>query len=303
MCEELTDRGHYVRLFNDPREPNLKFEQAKVSDFPIKDSQRDVLVVFRSPNQKALPATGYKIWWSCDQYTNGSFEKFSKIVDKIVTISPFHHKYFAETYGISKTYVTDLPIRVADYSQDVERIPHRFLFSSVPDRGLDVLWRVWPKIQNEIPDAKLIITSDYRLWGTPAPLNERFRVRWMARTGYEFLGAVTRTRLVLEQLKASVMAYPCTYDELFCIAVAEAQVAGIYPITTDTGALSTTNMGTVVKWNSLDSRGDELFVNTVLSNVNAPDFAERCRKVQERALKRFHPDTIISYWESEILRG
>lgn len=304
MCEEFTNRGHTVRLFNNPRETNTLFEQDHLRSFPINDPNRDILIVFRSPNPKSIPANGYKIWWSCDQYTNGNFATFAKHVDKIVTISPFHQRYFSEIYNINNTIVTDLPVRVNDYDlSKQENIKHRFLFSSVPDRGLDELWRVWPLIRRDIPDAHLVITSDYRLWGAIDPNNNRHRVRWMAREGLEFLGGINRSQLIEEQLKASAMIYPCVYDELFCIAVAEAQYAGVYPITTNKGALETTNMGTVINWNATDKRGDEMFVETIVNTINHPNFEKNVRLLQDKAKTRFHPDTIVKYWQENILNG
>lgn len=302
MCEEWTRRGDTVRLYNDPRESNDCFEQLPIQDFHPGEN-RDALVIFRSPNVKAIPAKGLKVWWSCDQFTQGNFQRFARFTDRIVTISPFHAQYFQDTYGISGTVVTDLPVRVHDYPEErPEKIPHRFLFSSVPDRGLEQLWRIWPLIRQEIPDAEVVITSDYRLWGAGAPLNEQYRVRWMARDGFVFLGAVKRERLIEEQLKASIMAYPCTYDELFCIAVAEAQYAGVYPITTTKGALQTTNMGTLVNWNANDRRGDSLFVELIVKTLTNPSFPGAAMAIQDKAAERFHPDTILRHWDTEVFR-
>lgn len=302
MCEEWTRRGDTVRLYNEPREPNPLFEQLPISAYRANDP-RDVLIVFRSPNQKALTSKGYKVWWSCDQYTRGNFERFNRFVDKTVVISPFHAQYFKDTYGILDTVVTDLPVRVHDYpAERPEKIPHRFLFSSVPDRGLDQLWRVWPMIRDAIPDAEVVITSDYRLWGAGSPLNERYRVRWMTRDGFMFLGAVKRDRLIEEQLKASITAYPCTYEELFCIAIAEAQYAGVYPITTNIGALGTTNMGTLVNWNAADYRGDQLFVDLIVKTLTDKSFAGAARAIQTKAEERFHPDTILRHWDNEVFK-
>lgn len=303
MCEEWTKRGDTVRLYNDPREPNDLFEQLPIDSFRVKDD-RDVLVVFRSPNPKAIPVDDMKVWWSCDQYTVGDFSKFHKHVDRTVVISPFHQQFFESTYGIQDTVVTDLPVRVDDYPKEFpEKIPHRFLFSSVPDRGLDQLWRVWPLIRSRLPDAEVVITSDYRLWGSYYPLNDRYKARWIAREGFQFLGAVSRKRLIEEQLKAQAMIYPCTYDELFCIAVAEAQYAGVYPITTNKGALGTTNMGTLVcDWNALDYRGDEKFADLVANVINHPDFEKAMQTVREKAERRFSPKTILEHWDNEVFQ-
>lgn len=151
-----------------------------------------------------------------------------------------------------------------------------------------------------IPDAHVVITSDYRLWGAAGPMNERYKVRWMGRDGFQFLGAVNRKRLIEEQLKASVMAYPCIYDELFCIAVAEAQYAGVYPITTTIGALETTNMGTKVNWDARDRRGDYLFAELIAKTITNPSFPGAVAALQQEAAQRFHPDTILRHWDQEV---
>lgn len=304
MCETWHDLGHEVILYNNPREHgSSSFEQRMTNQFNPSD-KRDVLINFRSANAKAVAAKGLKVWLSCDQFTTGSFKQFSAFMDKIVVISPFHKEYFEKEYGIKNTIVTDIPVRQNDYSNmnKVEKIKHRFLFSSIPDRGLDQLWRMWPLIKREIPDASLVITSDYRLWGVGSAGNDRHRARWVAREGFTFLGAVPRMQLVQEQMKSQVMAYPCIYDELFCISVAESEYAGCYPVTTNKGSLPTTNMGTVVNWDATDPRGDRLFVDVIKSTLEDDNFEKRVKDLQFQAWKRFNPYTIASFWEREIFK-
>jgi glycosyltransferase involved in cell wall biosynthesis len=243
MCEAWHVAGHRVRLYNSPTHMGLSpFEQYPVDTF-FPNDERDILIVFRSPNHRILHARGMKIWWSTDQFTVGDFQAFQSKVDKIVTISPFHANYFQETYGIVDTNVIDLPVRMEDYDHKIEKVEHRMIFCSVPDRGLDILASAYPEIKKQVQDASLVITSDYRLWGVQEARNEQFIQRFLGMDGVRFLGAVPRMDMVEEQLKAEVMAYPCTYPELFCYAVAECQVAGAYPVTTSMGALITTNMG------------------------------------------------------------
>src|SRR3990167_8366926 len=127
------------------------------------------------------------------------------------------------------------------------------IFCSVPNRGLSTLAMAYPRIKKEIPDASLVITSDYRLWGIPNAANEQYIRSFMGIDGVRFLGAIPRMEMVSEQLKADVQAYPCNYEELFCYSVAECQVAGAYPITSNIGALGTTNMGKLVGGNPLET--------------------------------------------------
>jgi glycosyltransferase involved in cell wall biosynthesis len=305
MCETWHDLGHEVVLYNNPRELGASsFEQRQISQFNPND-KRDILITFRSANAKAVAAKGMKVWLSCDQFTTGNFKQFSAFMDKIVVISPFHKQYFEDNYGITNAIVTDIPVRQNDYEtfKKVEKIKHRFLFSSIPDRGLNSLWRMWPLIKQEIPDASLVITSDYRLWGVSSAGNEQHRAKWVAREDFNFLGAVPRMKLVEEQMKSQALIYPCTYNELFCIAVSEAQYAGCYPITTSCGALPTTNMGTVVKWDATDPRGDRLFVDVIKSTLEDVNFEKRVKDLKFSAWKRFNPYTIASFWEESIFNG
>lgn len=302
MCEGFTKRGHTVVLFNNPWEANASpFEQRRITDFNVNE-KRDFLIIFRSPNMRSIPVKNCKkIWWSCDQYTQGSFAQFYNTVNQTVVISPFHAQHFKDHYEIDEVTITDLPVRTWEYEQEIEREPYKFLFASVPDRGLEVLWRIWPLIKREIPNAHLSITSDYRLWGASTPLNEKYRMRWAVHKDFKFLGAVNRKDLIREQLSSDILCYPSTYQELFGIAVSEAQVAGCYLVTTSIGALETTNMGTVVNWNANDLRGDSLFVQALLDTLNDPKYEQRRKDLQKKAIERFNLDTILDYWEREIL--
>ena len=99
MCEQWTKYGNEVVLYNNPMEGNASpFEQRSVGLFDPK-GDRDVLIVFRSPNPLALVSNGMKVWWSCDQYTIGDFSRFAGGMNKIVCISNFHAKQIPPRVG------------------------------------------------------------------------------------------------------------------------------------------------------------------------------------------------------------
>lgn len=303
MCEVWHNIGHTVRLYNDPHEAvTSPFEQFPVNAFTPSDD-REIVIVFRSPNPRIVAANGLKVWWSTDQYTRGSFRDFAPMVDKIVCISDFHKNYFLDKYGIKGVAVIDLPVRLPDYEQKIEKVKNRFIFTSVPDRGLNNLWRIWPKILKAVPDASLVITSDYRLWGCMAGQNDQHIARWIVRDNIEFLGCVNRSKLVEEQLKAEFHLYPCNYDELFCIAVAESQVAGAFPITSSKGALPTTNMGSVLYVNADDPRHDKDFVSIAVGLIeNRETYKNNIEDMQTKALQRFDPLVINTIWEDKVFK-
>lgn len=299
LCEMWTNAGHNVVLYNNPREANASvFEQRKIESFNPSDN-RDILIIFRSPNIRAVPAKGEKIWLSCDQYTQGNFKDFAPQADKIICISKYHQQYFHDFYKISNTDIIDLPIRVSDYDGlNIEKIPNRLLFTSIAERGLMNLLNIWDTMKSIIPSLSLVITSDYRLWGRyNGAMNEQHRVKWMNKNGVTFLGAIPRKQLIEEELKADILAYPSIYPELFCISCAEAQYAGVYPVTSGIGALSTTNMGTIVQGNANEAGFLEKFSHTIIDLLS-----DRCKliKLQQetknKALERFHPNIILEKW-------
>jgi glycosyltransferase involved in cell wall biosynthesis len=301
MCEQWGNEGHNVRLYNDPHVAvtNWPFEQLPRAVFHKREDTRDVLIIFRSPNPMSYGASGYKVWWSCDQQTVGNFGQFSEAVDRTVVISPFHKTYFELTYGIRSSVVIDLPVRLDDYVTTVApRVPTRALFASVPDRGLPYLHQVWSQIRQAVPEAELIITSDYQLWGSHAG-NESHRVRFIRTPGVSFLGAVLRETLVQYQLTSGVLAYPCTYDELFCITCAESLVAGCLPISTDCGALATTNMYKPISGSPLSPGWSGLFADAVIEDMLHPD-EEKRTAMQLAARARFDPKRISEQWKEKV---
>lgn len=301
MCEEWAKVGHDVVLYNDPKEEveDQSFEQRPINAFDP-SGKRDVCITFRTPCDNGVVANGLRVWWSTDQYTINDYEKFAPHMNKIVGISDFHSDYFKAHYNVHNMEVIDLPVRIDDfYPNEIEKVKNRLIFTSVPDRGLEHLNRIWHVLVQDIPDISLVITSDYRLWGVGEPRNESHRVLWLEKENIEFIGAIPRERMVQEVLKAELMVYPCTYDELFCISVAEAQVAGVYPITSTKGALATTNLGSFIDGDP--TRNGKSYIERTIDLLGDRGLLlEHTAYIQEQALERFSPKRILKEWDKRV---
>lgn len=302
MCRAWEFYGNKVRLYNNPKERGASsFEQCDLSEFNPNE-ERDILIVFRSPNQRIRDAKGKKYWWSCDSYTVDDFRAFRSQVDKVICISKFHAKYFKDMYGIQDGIAIDLPVRTWEYDKHAPKIPKRCIFTSIPDRGVVELLPAWQRIVKEVPDASLVITSDWRLWASWCT-EEQIRTYKLAYANIPnviYRGAVKRSELIQIQQEADVHLYPSIFQEQFCISVAESQVAGVYPITSDIGALPTTNMGLVLHGNAQDSDWQNLFVEKAIETLNDPKLTQKQEWLREVARKRFSIENILRQWEDLV---
>jgi glycosyltransferase involved in cell wall biosynthesis len=307
LAEQFAKDGHDVTIYNQSSAQKGPFEEAGITfmskhKLELHDDER-ILIIFRSPNPMAINATAKRrIWWSTDQQTSGSFHTLARQVEFCVTISPYHTKYHQQRYKIPQDHIKHIDLGVRDeYAplSEVKKTNNLSIFCSVPSRGLVELYGMWPTLQREIPDIRLIITSDYRLWGEYGPGNHQHRLMWSDMTGVDFVGKVDRLELVEYQLASELLIYPCTYEELFCVSVAECQVAGAYPITSKMGALIDTNRwGTIIEG---DPRSPDFTANFVARAVSLltteRSFLEEQQEfMAEEARKQFSWKRIAEEW-------
>jgi glycosyltransferase involved in cell wall biosynthesis len=323
-AETMVLRGHQVIIYNDPPSPGVHngVEFQPQAAFQPHDGQRDIFVAYRSPNRflQVVTAGMMKVHWSTDQYTvslqsGGTFAtEVFPFVDRIVCISPFHHQYHLDRYHPESEKIgwLDLGVRLQDYTQDlsqIEKIPGRCIFCSVPDRGLIQLYQMWGRIVDQVPEASLVITSDYRLWGKHLSAgNQAHRLQWYTAYGGAdgkppsviFLGKVDRKRLVKEQEASVCLSYPCIYNELFCISVAECQVAGAIPVTSQVGAIGSTNQwGHQVEGVPQEPAFQQEFVERVVETLNNGQWQEATTE----ARTRFNWQIICEKWEHLFQTG
>lgn len=310
LTRELAKLGHVVDIYNDT-EVQGKYDGVNyinIENFSYNDYS-DVFIVNRNsmPGLELVNAK-VKLFWSCDQFTTNDWaEEIIPFVDKTFAISPYHKKYIAGHYPFSPGTIDiiDLGVKAEDYMEEPKKTGNKMIFCSVPRRGLEHLAHAFPEIKKRIPDAELVITSDYTLWGAE-PLNEQFKSQFANMDGVRFLGKVERSELVKEQRESKVMAYPCTYDENFCISAMECIAAGAVPVTTPIGAMRTTigDSGIIIESEPGTVRFQEEFVNRICQLLEDEDLRMEFQKSgRKRALSKYTWDYLAKeFWEKPILK-
>jgi glycosyltransferase involved in cell wall biosynthesis len=296
LCRMWHDAGHEVTFYNEGSEAGSEFHHAHLRDFN-KRQDRDIFIIFRSPlpNEMVQHAKGKKIWYSNDQFTTGDYAGFRHMVDEVVVISEFHNEHFKTMYNIHDAHIIDIPVRTWEYC-DTPKIRNSCIFTSVPDRGLLQLAPIWDKIVEKVPDATLTITGDWSLWtnGDFTEYVRPYRMAFARKKNITYKSAVNRKELVEIQKSAEFHLYPCVYPELFCISVAESQVAGAIPITSTIGALATTNrFGYKKEGVPTSPEFINSFVETATTLMNMPDRF----LIRDNAKTEFGSESILENWD------
>lgn len=139
-------------------------------------------------------------------------------------------------YGIEDLFRTSTPPETAP--------PPRAIFTSNPLRGLDWLLELWSsKIRPAVPNAELHIFAGAAVYGgdsnpkaaeMSAVLDQ---ARKLASQGVVLREPVPKAALLKELQAARVMLYRGDVGETFCLAVAEAQAAGLPAVVQPIAAL------------------------------------------------------------------
>lgn len=180
-------------------------------------------------------------------------------VDVMVCPSAWHARHMMRVYAIDTRESCDMHFIVNGFdvddfyegrvgTDDEQRVMNRFVYASSPDRGLERLLHMWPKIKERHPAAALEIFYGWdnidRLIDTSHPMAPSLQyfktkitrmidrldgVTWHGRVNQETLSRYLRT--------SGVMAYPADFLDTFGIVFHQALVAGCVPIMPNLGAL------------------------------------------------------------------
>jgi FkbM family methyltransferase len=106
----------------------------------------------------------------------------------------------------------------------IVRNPHRIIYGSSYDRGLEHLLKMWPDIRKEVPDAELRVFYGWNLFDLGYSDNPE-RMAWkekinglMNQPGITHLGRISHEMVTLENKEAGIWAYPTHFGEISCCA-------------------------------------------------------------------------------------
>jgi glycosyltransferase involved in cell wall biosynthesis len=326
MAKRLAARGHKVRLYGDCPGKEGKFDGVDyIHHDKFRNVECDVLITSRRPSM-IDDEFGVKakatFCWVHDVSCGGALTHARALrIDRFLCLSQWHKQYFLGVHPCvhsDQVIVTRNGIDLSRFDEKthggpIARNPHRAVYGSSPDRGMEVAVKVWPEVRRRVPGAELHVFYGFQTWEVSArSANDRGQIELIERLkrtldeakvhGVHHHGRVDQVTLAREFLSSGVWAYPTWFTETSCITAMEAQAAGLRIVTSPIAALNETvaERGQLVSGDWLSSDYQAKFVDGVVAAMEKGQDPEFRASQQAYAREHFGWDSLADEWDSML---
>lgn len=283
------------------------------------DEHCDVFISSRAANavSKLVPNAEVKLLWCHDSTVGGDLQKYIGDYNAVLTLTQSHEDGLRKVEAVDGPEYDHLFIRTRngvdlgrfDAKEVAKRREQTVVYSSSPDRGLEPLLDMWPEIQKRVPQARMKVFYGFDVFDKMHANNAVMKA-WKANLlkriatlkGVKLMGRVDQETLAKEQLRAKVWAYPYGRDnptETSCITAMESMAAGLYIVTTDTGALKETvgNGGVLVPGDVEEETYRKKFVDAVVLGMTNDRVLEHVTSRGRLRSQSFSWDDVVTQWD------
>lgn len=320
MARQLAGLGHPVSVFNhcdgEGRYDGVRYMDAgRFGD----TEPPHVLVAWRAPEvvDRPLPDETLALLWMHDLDVGERLtpERAGRF-DAVLALSKAHRRHLLATYPFldpARVWITrnGIDLSLFEARSGAGRHRRRLIYSSSPDRGLDVLLSFFPRIRARVPEAELHVFYGFDsvdltiAQGDPRLGEHKARVlRLLDQPGVVHRGGVSQAELAREFQGASVWCHPTDFHETSCITAMEAQVAGCIPVTRPLAALAETVLdGVLIDGDVRSPDVQERYVDAVCALLEDPARTEALRRrLMERAAAAFAWEPVARQWQRWFTR-
>ena len=319
LARALAKRGHRVDVYNCCFKPG---DYEGVNWNPVwaldPDEEYDVVIslrlleTFQDWNFKSR----IRAVWIHDDSLHGA-EHFDRdgIVNAWIAVSETQKASVSKNQKIDRQhwFVTRNAYDEEIYTEELRRvrkIRNRVIYCGAPDRGLLHLLKMWPFIKARVPDASLVVTGSYALWGTSDEENSRIfdDIYSVAKTldDVDIKQRIQKEELSRLQAESELMTYPTNFDEMFCISALECLAVGTPIISTRKAAMKERVedgvTGVLIDGDPADIDYQKRFVDATASILMNDDEKERLSRNGTASSLKLNFEELAKEWEQEFLR-
>lgn len=270
LAEALAKQGHDVFLVNNTLKVGIfsgvrHFSLSTVPHQLLRSL--NVLIIWNTPalGQQIKPLLGENtclVLWAGIAYYQPAMQVLQSsseqdIYDGIVFVSEWQRNDFYQNFGIApeRTCIIRNAFGTAFcglFSKNVPILPQKsqppiIAYTSTPERGIDLLLEVFPKIRRAVPGTRLKVFSSMKVYQV-AEADDESEYGQLYRLckdteGVDYIGSLPQPELARQLRAVTVLAYSNTVPETSCIAVMEAMASGCWVVTSNWGGLPETTAG------------------------------------------------------------
>lgn len=331
------DGVHYKPLINAEAEDgyDIVIASRSIAAFaPDEIRQQFKTFLDKIPNfDRILKTAKRKILWMHDTFVDGDnlLEEYllEGRIDEIFTLSDFHTAYVTSAdhgkrriFEVLKPYIFQTRNginRWIDWVDIRQKDPNLFVYNSSLTKGMvPLVESVWPRVKQQIPDAKLVVIGGfYRFREGVGPDAQEAQWRVLSekyKDQITFTGVIPQKEIAEILAKSSYMIYPCDFPETFGISALEALAYNTPLITCRFGALEETAFDLAcykipysvvpnwsVPWLRQDRQTD-IFCGAVINAYNTPYLHQQkmyaCNQL--RGIEGW--DTVALQWKQHFFK-
>jgi glycosyltransferase involved in cell wall biosynthesis/SAM-dependent methyltransferase len=325
LMRELAALGHNVFAFTQTDKPGM---YDGVCYIPLQAFQsfatttpHDICVVQRLPELfSSHMESKLNVVWAHDLALKREERKISGTswnIDKIACVSNWHAEQYRQIYGLEPDVLyptrNGIDLNLFDGLDVLEHNPKKLIYTSRPERGLDVLLdRIFPELLKRDPELQLYLAGYDNPVEHLAPFYEAINAR-IREFGDRIvhLGSLTKRKLYSHYASAGCLVYPTpssiakSFSEVSCITVMEAMAAGLPVVTSNRGALPETlapNAGSLILGEPSEDIYVASFCDAVMSYVQDKDAAKAASTAGRAAAKRLSWADTAKQWAADFER-
>jgi glycosyltransferase involved in cell wall biosynthesis len=337
MAEQFARRGWDVRVYagegdggirgdhvttNEDADPtgNVLYRPAAAWD---PGEACDLFVSSRVPEvlDRSIAAPRRVLWLHDADYGERLTEERVERATDVIVLSEFQQELLTGLYPFleGRTWVSRNgiePLWFRSGATDAAKKP-QVVYSSSPDRGLEVLLELWPRVRERVPEATLHygyapVYFAMRDAGWPGLQELSTRLDKLGQQeGVVNHGSMGQQRLARLYMDSMVWAYPSwqtivdgPFPEISCISAMEAQAAGCVPIALDHGALrETVKAGDLVAGDPRTEEWRERFVDAIVKALTDRKYRGRIASRGRLHGKTLGWEDVAEAWEERLLSG
>jgi glycosyltransferase involved in cell wall biosynthesis len=288
----------------------------------LSNFEHDVLVSWEEPRLCAVPEIRERVSFAVIEMQVAHLinmqQGLDQYIDGYAVLSEWAGEFLSQTdQRIDRKKISILPNgvdldRYPNPKNQFPEPPYKFHYTSSPDRGLNHLLKLWPKILEKFPGSEMIVAYGVENW-LAQEIWSHFEVGQVAadvvdglrQENIRYVGKVGQDELAEIHAQSSALLYPCdtmVATETGCITAIESAAAGTPMVLTDCDCLEQ-EFGDVALIHPLPYREEGFLyaVETLMGNKQLyEELQERGRKFAESRSWELISQTWLKYFESEV---